>query len=59
MYLLGLTILGDAAALLICDDRIVAAAEEERFSRLDGGLMGAAGRELLCSITPLQITPTS
>lgn len=34
MYILGLTTLGDAAATLICDGEIVAAAEEERFSRL-------------------------
>jgi carbamoyltransferase len=33
MYILGLTTLGDAAATLICDGEIVAAAEEERFSR--------------------------
>ena len=33
MYVLGLTTLGDAAASLICDGQIVAAAEEERFSR--------------------------
>ncbi|MDQ3817338.1 MAG: carbamoyltransferase [Acidobacteriota bacterium] len=34
MYILGLTTLGDAAATLICDGEIVAAAEEERFSRI-------------------------
>ena len=34
MYILGLTTLGDAAASLICDGEIVAAAEEERFSRV-------------------------
>jgi carbamoyltransferase len=34
MYILGLTTLGDAAATLICDGEIVAAAEEERFSRV-------------------------
>lgn len=34
MYVLGLTTLGDAAASLICDGQIVAAAEEERFSRV-------------------------
>lgn len=33
MYILGLTTLGDSAATLIKDGRIVAAAEEERFSR--------------------------
>ena len=33
MYVLGLTTLGDSAASLICDGQIVAAAEEERFSR--------------------------
>ena len=33
MYVLGLTTLGDSAASLIKDGRIVAAAEEERFSR--------------------------
>ncbi len=33
MYVLGLTTLGDSAATLIKDGRIVAAAEEERFSR--------------------------
>ena len=33
MYILGLTTLGDAAATLIRDGEIVAAAEEERFSR--------------------------
>lgn len=33
MYILGLTTLGDSAAALIEDGRIVAAAEEERFSR--------------------------
>jgi carbamoyltransferase len=33
MYILGLTTLGDSAAALIKDGRIVAAAEEERFSR--------------------------
>ena len=34
MYILGLTTLGDAAASLICDGTLVAAAEEERFSRV-------------------------
>ncbi|MFN2454891.1 MAG: carbamoyltransferase [Pyrinomonadaceae bacterium] len=34
MYILGLTTLGDSAATLICDGEIVAAAEEERFSRV-------------------------
>lgn len=33
MYILGLTTLGDSAATLIKDGQIVAAAEEERFSR--------------------------
>ncbi len=33
MYVLGLTTLGDAAATLICDGQVVAAVEEERFSR--------------------------
>jgi carbamoyltransferase len=33
MYVLGLTTLGDAAATLLCDGEIVAAVEEERFSR--------------------------
>src|SRR5215203_1549671 len=33
MYILGLTTLGDSAATLIHDGEIVAAAEEERFSR--------------------------
>jgi len=33
MYILGLTTLGDSAATLLCDGEIVAAAEEERFSR--------------------------
>ena len=33
MYILGLTTLGDAAASLIRDGELVAAAEEERFSR--------------------------
>jgi carbamoyltransferase len=33
MYILGLTTLGDSAATLIKDGNIVAAAEEERFSR--------------------------
>jgi carbamoyltransferase len=33
MYLLGLTTLGDSAATIICDGEVVAAAEEERFSR--------------------------
>ena len=33
MYILGLTTLGDSAATLIKDGRIIAAAEEERFSR--------------------------
>ncbi len=34
MYILGLTTLGDAAATLIRDGQIVAAVEEERFSRV-------------------------
>jgi carbamoyltransferase len=34
MYILGLTTLGDSAATLIKDGRLVAAAEEERFSRV-------------------------
>jgi carbamoyltransferase len=34
MYILGLTTMGDAAACLFEDGRIVAAAEEERFSRI-------------------------
>jgi carbamoyltransferase len=34
MYILGLTTLGDSAASLICDGKLVAAAEEERFSRV-------------------------
>ena len=34
MYVLGLTTLGDSAATLIKDGEIVAAAEEERFSRV-------------------------
>ena len=33
MYIVGLTTLGDSAASLIKDGEIVAAAEEERFSR--------------------------
>lgn len=33
MYILGLTTLGDSAATLIKDGRLIAAAEEERFSR--------------------------
>ena len=33
MYILGLTTMGDSAATLIRDGEIVAAAEEERFSR--------------------------
>lgn len=33
MYVLGLTTLGDSAATLLSDGQIVAAAEEERFSR--------------------------
>src|SRR5215210_5518280 len=33
MYILGLTTLGDSAAALIKDGEIIAAAEEERFSR--------------------------
>ena len=33
MYILGLTTLGDSAATLIKDGKLVAAAEEERFSR--------------------------
>jgi carbamoyltransferase len=34
MYILGLTTLGDSAATLVCDGELVAAAEEERFSRV-------------------------
>jgi carbamoyltransferase len=34
MYILGLTTLGDSAATLIRDGQIIAAAEEERFSRV-------------------------
>lgn len=34
MYILGLTTLGDAAATLISDGQIIAAVEEERFSRV-------------------------
>jgi carbamoyltransferase len=34
MYILGLTTLGDSAASLICDGELVAAVEEERFSRV-------------------------
>src|SRR6187399_2694642 len=34
MYILGLTTLGDWAASLIKDGRLVAAVEEERFSRV-------------------------
>ncbi len=34
MYILGLTTLGDSAATLVCDGKLVAAAEEERFSRV-------------------------
>ncbi|MEJ7783491.1 MAG: carbamoyltransferase C-terminal domain-containing protein [Solirubrobacteraceae bacterium] len=34
MYILGLTTMGNAAAALICDGTVVAAAEEERFSRI-------------------------
>ena len=33
MYIFGLTTLGDSAATLIKDGEIIAAAEEERFSR--------------------------
>jgi carbamoyltransferase len=33
MYILGLTTLGDSAAAIIKDGRLIAAAEEERFSR--------------------------
>ena len=33
MYILGLTTLGDSAAALIKDGKLIAAAEEERFSR--------------------------
>src|SRR5262249_14730050 len=33
MYILGLTTLGDSAAALIKDGQLIAAAEEERFSR--------------------------
>lgn len=32
-YILGLTTLGDAAATLLCDGKVVGAVEEERFSR--------------------------
>ncbi len=34
MYILGLTTLGDSAASLIKDGELIAAAEEERFSRV-------------------------
>lgn len=34
MYILGLTTMGDAAACLIRDGEVIAAAEEERFSRI-------------------------
>jgi len=34
MYILGLTTLGDSAASLIKDGKLVAAVEEERFSRV-------------------------
>lgn len=34
MYILGLTTMGDAAAVLIREGEVVAAAEEERFSRI-------------------------
>lgn len=34
MHVLGLTTLGDAAATLLADGKIIAAAEEERFSRV-------------------------
>src|SRR5438045_1629630 len=34
MYILGLTTLGDSAASLVCDGELVAAVEEERFSRV-------------------------
>lgn len=33
MYILGLTTMGDSAATLLCDGEVMAAAEEERFSR--------------------------
>ena len=33
MYILGLTTMGDSAASLIKDGKLIAAAEEERFSR--------------------------
>ena len=33
MYILGLTTMGEASATLICDGEVVAAVEEERFSR--------------------------
>lgn len=33
MYILGLTTLGDSAAALVKDGELVAAVEEERFSR--------------------------
>src|SRR3712207_949188 len=33
MYILGLTTMGDAAATLIGDGKVLAAVEEERFSR--------------------------
>src|SRR5881227_4341079 len=34
MNIVGLTTLGDAAATVVCDGQVVAAAEEERFSRV-------------------------
>lgn len=34
MYVLGLTTLGDAAATIMCDGELIAAVEEERFSRI-------------------------
>jgi carbamoyltransferase len=39
MYILGLATMTESAAVLLCDGKVVAAAEEERFSRVkhDGG----------------------
>jgi carbamoyltransferase len=49
MYILGLSTMTESAAVLLCDGRIVAAAEEERFSRVkhDGGLPYRAIRFVL------------
>jgi carbamoyltransferase len=49
MYILGLSTMTESAAVLLCDGRIVAAAEEERFSRVkhDGGLPCKAIRFVL------------